>query len=233
MRRSRPAMRRTTQAMAGPTVRAMSVSYFKRFRMEIDLRGRRFDECELPGGYRLVAWRPDRLAAHAETKFHSFRHEIDADVFSCLADIDGCYRLMEEISHKDGFLAEATWLAAYEGERMVYATLVSSGLPQWQTAQGLFRIWLKVKLGKMSGREGYSDYYFLEDVPWSMYFYQSFALHGAYWHDKFGLRHSHGCVNLPPRDAKWLFDWVTPATSPYNFTLPTEEDPGAWVWVHG
>jgi GNAT superfamily N-acetyltransferase len=94
----------------------MSVSYFKRFRMEIDLRGRRFDECELPGGYRLVAWRPDRLAAHAETKFHSFRHEIDADVFSCLADIDGCYRLMEEISHKDGFLAEATWLAAYEGE---------------------------------------------------------------------------------------------------------------------
>jgi hypothetical protein len=123
-------------------------------------------------------------------------------------------------------------LAAYEGERMVYATLVSSGLPQWQTAQGLFRIWLKVKLGKMSGREGYSDYYFLEDVPWSMYFYESFALHGAYWHDKFGLRHSHGCVNLPPRDAKWLFDWVTPATSPYNFTLPTEEDPGAWVWVH-
>lgn len=123
-------------------------------------------------------------------------------------------------------------LAAYEGERMVYATLVSSGLPWWQTSQGLFQIWLKVKEGKMSGREGYSDYYFLEDVPWTMYFNGSFALHGAYWHDKFGLRHSHGCVNLPPQDAKWLFDWVTPATSQYNFSLSTEEDPGTWVWVH-
>lgn len=123
-------------------------------------------------------------------------------------------------------------LAAYEGDRMVYATLVSSGLPWWQTQQGLFRIWLKVKQGKMSGREGYPDYYFLEDVPWSMYFHESFALHGAYWHDKFGLTHSHGCVNLPPKDAQWLFKWATPATSKYNFTLSTVENPGAWVWVH-
>ena len=123
-------------------------------------------------------------------------------------------------------------LAAYEGERIVYATLVSSGLPQWRTQQGLFQIWLKVKLGKMSRRESYSDYYFLEDVPWSMYFHKSFALHGAYWHDRFGLRHSHGCVNLAPQDARWLFEWVTPATSPHNFTLATEEQPGTWVWVH-
>lgn len=123
-------------------------------------------------------------------------------------------------------------LAAYEGDRMVYATLVSSGLPWWQTQQGLFRIWLKVKQAKMSGRDGYPDYYFLEDVPWTMYFYKSFALHGAYWHDKFGLKHSHGCVNLPPHDARWLFDWATPTTSKYNFTLSTEENPGAWVWVH-
>lgn len=123
-------------------------------------------------------------------------------------------------------------LAAYEGDRMVYATLVSSGLPWWQTSQGLFRIWLKVKQGKMSGREDYPDHYFLEDVPWTMYFNGSFALHGAYWHDKFGLKHSHGCVNLSPKDAQWLFDWATPATGPYNFTLPTTEDPGTWVWVH-
>jgi hypothetical protein len=65
-----------------------------------------------------------------------------------------------------------------------------------------------------------------------MYFNGSFALHGAYWHDKFGLKHSHGCVNLPPKDANWLFDWATPTTSQYNFTLPTAEDPGTWVWVH-
>lgn len=123
-------------------------------------------------------------------------------------------------------------LAAYEGGRMVYATLVSSGLPYWQTQQGLFRVWLKVKQGKMSGRDGYPDYYFLEDVPWTMYFNGQFALHGAYWHDKFGLHHSHGCVNLSPRDAKWLFDWATPTTSRYNFTLATDKSPGTWVWVH-
>jgi hypothetical protein len=123
-------------------------------------------------------------------------------------------------------------LIAYEGDRMVYATLVSSGLPWWQTQPGLFRIWVKVQQGKMSGRDGYPDYYYLEDVPWTMYFNGQFALHGAYWHDKFGLRHSHGCVNLTPKDALWLFNWARPAASPYNFTLATKENPGTWVWVH-
>lgn len=94
----------------------MGVTYFKRFRMEIDLRGRQFTPVALPPRYRLVAWRPDWLAEHAEAKYHSFRHEIDSDVFSCLSDLDGCYRLMEEISLKDGFLPEATWLAIYESE---------------------------------------------------------------------------------------------------------------------
>jgi GNAT superfamily N-acetyltransferase len=92
----------------------MSVSYFKRYRMEIELRGRRFDT-SLPPDYRFVAWQPDRLSDHAETKFHSFRHEIDADVFNCLGDIEGCHRLMQEISLKDEFLPEATWLVAYTG----------------------------------------------------------------------------------------------------------------------
>lgn len=123
-------------------------------------------------------------------------------------------------------------LAAYEGDRMVYATLVSSGLPWWSTQPGLFRIWLKVQQGKMSGREGKPDYYYLEDVPWTMYFNGQFALHGAYWHDKFGLRHSHGCVNLSPKDALWLFNWTIPPAKPFNFTLATEESPGTWVWVH-
>ena len=123
-------------------------------------------------------------------------------------------------------------LAAYEGDRMVYATLVSSGLPWWKTETGLFRIWTKVKMSKMSGRDGYPDYYHLEDVPWTMYFYNSFALHAAYWHDRFGFPHSHGCVNLAPKDAKWLFDWTTPTTGPYSWTMPNDSNPGTWVWVH-
>lgn len=90
----------------------MSVNYFKRYRMEIDLRGQRFLPVSVPAGYRLLSWQPERLAEHAEAKYHSFRHEIDADVFSCLNDLDGCYRLMQEISVKEGFLPEATWLAA-------------------------------------------------------------------------------------------------------------------------
>jgi hypothetical protein len=122
-------------------------------------------------------------------------------------------------------------LAAYEGDRLVYATLVSSGLPWWQTDPGLFQVWIKVKQAKMSGRNGYPDYYFLEDVPWTMYFNGEFALHGAYWHDRFGIQHSHGCVNLPPQDAKWLFAWSTPAGA-NNWTPATEENPGTWVWVH-
>jgi len=107
-------------------------------------------------------------------------------------------------------------LAAYEGERMVYATLVSSGLPGWDTPTGLNRVWLKVAAGKMSGGEGRPDYYFLEDVPWTMYFNKDVALHTAYWHDRFGYKHSHGCVNLAPLDARWLFQWAP-------------ED--VWVWV--
>jgi GNAT superfamily N-acetyltransferase len=94
----------------------MSVSYFKRFRMEIDLRGRSFAPASIPPGYRLLAWHPDHLPEHAEAKYQSFRHEIDAEVFSCLGDQIGCFKLMEEISDKEGFLAEATWLAAYMGD---------------------------------------------------------------------------------------------------------------------
>jgi lipoprotein-anchoring transpeptidase ErfK/SrfK len=84
----------------------------------------------------------------------------------------------------------------------------------------------------MSGREGFPDYYFLQDVPWIMYFSGDVALHGAYWHDRFGAPHSHGCVNLSPKDAQWLFNWTAPTAGPYNWTLPKPEDQGTWVWVH-
>ncbi|MER3459517.1 MAG: hypothetical protein C4309_13610 [Chloroflexota bacterium] len=124
-------------------------------------------------------------------------------------------------------------LAAYEGDRMVYATLVSSGLPQWATPEGLTRIWIKLRVAKMSGAEGRSDYYFLEDVPWIMYFNKAVGLHGAYWHDGFGYVRSHGCVNLAPRDAEWLFNWTTPVVPEgTNSVLSTEDNPGTWVWVH-
>ena len=112
--------------------------------------------------------------------------------------------------------------AAYEGERMVYAGLISSGLNRWPTYEGLFQVWSRFLKTKMSGAEGKVDYYFVEDVPYTMYFDQTneIALHGAYWHDRYGFKHSHGCVNMPPRDAEWIYYWSAEAPN------------DLWVWVH-
>jgi len=127
-------------------------------------------------------------------------------------------------------------LAAYnENDQILYGTLISSGLPGgpgWETPEGIFQIRSKVKANKMSGG-GMVDWYFLEDVSATMYFTQSYAFHTAYWHDDFGRFKSHGCVNMTPQDAAWLFRWSTPTL------LPTDEkvkasatNPGTWIWVH-
>jgi lipoprotein-anchoring transpeptidase ErfK/SrfK len=128
-------------------------------------------------------------------------------------------------------LSEQT-LAAYEGDQMVYATLVASGLPKWPTDPGVFHIYAKVLQDKMTGDEHSADYYYLQDIPWIMYFNEDQALHSAYWHDGFGATHSHGCVNLAPEDALWLFNWATPNVSSENYTFSTADNPGTWVWVH-
>lgn len=102
-------------------------------------------------------------------------------------------------------------LAAYVGDRMVFATLVSSGLNRWPTNEGLFQVWDRHTATKMSGAEGKVDYYFIEDVPHTMFFDYDIALHGAYWHDRFGYKHSHGCVNMPPKASEWVFNWSAEA----------------------
>src|SRR5690606_27024068 len=103
-------------------------------------------------------------------------------------------------------------LTAYVDDTMVYATLVASGLEQWSTNEGVFRVWYKVADTPMSGSEGQSDYYYLENVPWNLFFDGESALHGAYWHDGFGYRRSHGCVNLAPADSLWLYHWADEGT---------------------
>jgi hypothetical protein len=106
-------------------------------------------------------------------------------------------------------LAEQT-LTAYEGDRPVFATLVSSGKEGYETPAGLFRIHTKHVSTTMDGMAGTDDVYSIEDVPWTMYFHGSYALHAAFWHDRFGRVRSHGCVNLSPEDARWLFRWTSP-----------------------
>ena len=127
-------------------------------------------------------------------------------------------------------------LAAYQGERMVFATLVSSGRPGTWTPDVLSRIWGKLPTTPMRNQDAPPSsplWYYLEDVQWTQYFYEAYALHAAYWHDSFGFTRSHGCVNLSILDAKWLFAWTRPYTSPdEKITYSTHADPGTWVWVH-
>ena len=92
----------------------MESAYFKRFRMEFDLTRVRLGP-DLPAGFRMVRWNAALLDAHARTKFACFRDEIDAKVFPCLGDLEGCRRLMREISNKSGFSPCATWLVARGG----------------------------------------------------------------------------------------------------------------------
>ena len=90
----------------------MDSTYFKRYRMEVDLTVPRFATA-LPTDYRFVPWNEAVLDIHARTKFRSFRDEIDAVVFPCLGNLEGCRRLMREIRNKSGFLPNATWLIAH------------------------------------------------------------------------------------------------------------------------
>lgn len=92
---------------------------------------------------------------------------------------------------------------AYENGTLLRAVVSSTGLPGTPTVQGDFQIYRKHVTAPMSGPS-----YYLPDVPYVMYFYQSYGLHGTYWHNNFGQPMSHGCVNLPTPEAEWLFNWA-------------------------
>lgn len=109
-------------------------------------------------------------------------------------------------------------LAVYDNRQLVFATLIASGLEPFWTRPGLFQIYQKLETTPMRGsfEADRSDAYYLEDVPWTMYFDEARALHGAYWRANLGFPQSHGCVNLSVGDSHWLFDWA---------------DIGDWVYV--
>ena len=114
-------------------------------------------------------------------------------------------------------------LAVYEDDQLKFATVISSGTGAWATRPGLFQIYEKFDVETMSGftEADRSDYYYLEDVPWTMYFDEKRALHGAYWHDSFGYQRSHGCVNLSLGDAHWIFDWAQNGEYVYVYGQPS------------
>src|SRR5690606_26576073 len=96
---------------------------------------------------------------------------------------------------------------AYEDGELVRSHIVSTGLPETPTVLGDYSVYVKYAADDMSGPD-----YFLPQVPWTMYFYQGYAIHGTYWHNSFGRPMSHGCVNLPVDEAKWFFDFASVGT---------------------
>lgn len=104
-------------------------------------------------------------------------------------------------------------LRAYEGSRLIYEFPISSGRPGYDTVKGDFRVWRKVRNQTYRGgsRER-GDYYYLPNVPYSLFFHQGYAIHGAYWHNDFGIkRRSSGCINLRISDAEQVYNWAGPA----------------------
>jgi hypothetical protein len=128
-------------------------------------------------------------------------------------------------------------LVAYDGKKPVYATLVSTGAGGIQdhekthaTIQGTFLIHTKHISVTMDGDDR-GDEFDLRDVPYVQYFTEGYALHGAYWHDDFGTPRSHGCVNLAPLDAAWLFGFTTPVV-PKGWHAALSLKKGTIVYVH-
>ncbi|MFC2042887.1 L,D-transpeptidase family protein [Chloroflexota bacterium] len=98
-------------------------------------------------------------------------------------------------------------LLAFQGNTLVEKFVVSTGTWQYPTVTGKFNIYVKYKYANMTGPD-----YSLQDVPYVMYFYKDYGLHGTYWHNNFGTPMSHGCVNLQTNDAKWLYNFVSVGT---------------------
>jgi L,D-transpeptidase catalytic domain len=129
-------------------------------------------------------------------------------------------------------------LVAYVGRRPVYVTLVSTGRDGLRdpettssTVRGTFMIYQKDVSSTMDGDEDRADSFNLHDVPFVQYFHKGYALHGTYWHDEFGKVRSHGCVNLAPADAAWLFEWTDPEV-PATWHGVINKDRGTVVYVH-
>jgi hypothetical protein len=141
---------------------------------------------------------------------------------------------------------ETQTLVAYRGSDPVFATLVSTGREGARsdtgTPKGVHRIWVKLLWSDMDNLEVWTNPsseaasvrpYDVEAVSWVMYFLGGYGLHGTYWHDRFGVPQSHGCVNVSLRDAEYLFQFTSPSLGPgWQAAHPSDHDPATIVRVH-
>ncbi|MBU1220443.1 L,D-transpeptidase family protein [Myxococcota bacterium] len=123
-------------------------------------------------------------------------------------------------------------IVAWEGSRPVFASIISSGKGGHPTKHGVFRVYWKVSETDMKNEVGADEQYLAADVPWTLFFYKGQALHGAYWHDDFGRKKSHGCINLAPKDARFIYEWSTPyAGSSWAYQWSGQNSPGMTVQI--
>ena len=124
-------------------------------------------------------------------------------------------------------------MIAHQGDEIFLETLISSGL--WgRTPAGEYRVWYKVRATKMEGGSKLNNtYYYLPNVPYTMFFYGDYGIHGTYWHQNFGTPMSHGCVNTPTPVAEKLFYWADPQLPEGKLAVrSSEENPGTRVIIH-
>jgi lipoprotein-anchoring transpeptidase ErfK/SrfK len=119
-------------------------------------------------------------------------------------------------------------ITAWEGNVPVMHFIGSTGLPNTPTVLGEYNVYWKLESTLMAG----ADYY-LPNVPYTMYFYGGYAIHGTYWHENFGQPMSHGCVNLTTENAKQIFEWADPILPEGQTQVTsTADNPGTLVVVH-
>ncbi len=222
-------------------------------------RGSDFGGVTLAEGRIDVAWTKREAAVLASARGRAVRHATKREmvrvtsVDRTMAQLDdGTFVRRSDLqmptlaTRPDGVGEHERWvdvdvrnqtLVAYDGDTPIYATLVSTGRggAARETPRGLHRIWIKLALSDMDDleRDDVERNYAIQNVPWVQYFEESNGFHAAFWHDDFGRARSHGCVNLAPRDAQWLFRFTTPAMPDgWTAVFPTDEEPGTAVWVH-
>lgn len=133
-------------------------------------------------------------------------------------------------------------LYAWEGGKLIYEFLVSTGRPGYETPTGEFRVWRKVRSQRYKGGiPGTSSYYNLPNVPYSLFFYndqvvkwKGYAIHGAYWHNDFGIKNrSSGCVNVRPEEMALIYNWAGPVMPAGIGAVNTSDDnPGVRIVIH-
>lgn len=131
-------------------------------------------------------------------------------------------------------------LYAYEGDSKIFDFPISSG--KWnKTPKGVFKIWIKLRYTLMTGgSKALSTYYYLPNVPYTMFFYNEaypktdgYGIHGAYWHNNFGHPMSHGCINMKEEDVAQIFYWANPDLQGRNSILASQSNPGTEVIIYG